>query len=114
MPANACPAKCQGKATQEMVFALQRRGAAARHCYIRALADAAPKTPEGRMSIRLLITEGGSVCSSRIVQSDMSDTMNDCVLQTFAKAEYPPPEGGCLQVNIPLSFRSPPPSNTAP
>jgi hypothetical protein len=86
------------------VSALQRQALLARRCYRRALAAAAPKTIAGKTVVSIVVTETGAACGKRIVSSDMPDEMNDCVLAVFDKSDFPPPEGGCLEVNIPLSF----------
>jgi hypothetical protein len=59
------------------------------------------------MVVFMALSETGSVCAASIVRSDMPDYMNSCVLRTLSTAAYPAPEGGCVQVNIPLSFVPP-------
>lgn len=57
------------------------------------------------MMARVTIAESGQVCSTSVVSSDMPADMNDCVLDLLSGNPWPPPTGGCLEVNIPLSFK---------
>jgi hypothetical protein len=98
-----CSGACQGSETPKLVSALQAKAGQARSCYNRALR--LNSTLEGKMTASVRVGPSGAPCSVTIT----SDTLNDagvksCVTQMFRSSEYPAPQGGCVQVNVPLSF----------
>ncbi len=103
-PPATCPAKCAGRVTPDLAAFAQTRGAGTGDCYNRALAIEAPRVIAGKMRVALILNETGGVCSASVIQSDMPDYMNNCVLQTLSRPDYPAPAGGCFRVVFPLSF----------
>jgi hypothetical protein len=48
---------------------------------------------------------GGQVCSARVVSDGLHDPgVTNCVVNKFAGATLPAPQGGCAEVNVPLRF----------
>jgi hypothetical protein len=78
------------------------RGGQARPCYNRALG--ADRSLRGKMRVRVRVMADGSVCEAHVVASDMPAEMNACVTQVLGGSAYPPPAGGCLDAEVPLSF----------
>jgi hypothetical protein len=74
----------------------------AKPCYDQALA--ADPALHGRVRVVVRIEENGSVCESRVVASDMPADMSQCIAHVLGGSSYPPPSGGCIDVEIPLSF----------
>jgi hypothetical protein len=98
-----CDKTCSGSATSELSGAIQVRQQQARRCYNQALA--ADSTLKGRVSIALKVGGNGSACSASVASNDMgSNAVANCVATMFRNATYPAPKGGCLDVNVPMSF----------
>jgi hypothetical protein len=74
----------------------------------------------GRISVRFVIGQDGSVTSASNQGSDLPDgAVVACVVGTFTKMAFPQPEGGIVTVVYPLSFSpgdaaSPAPKKAAP
>lgn len=100
---RACLGKCQGRALPELGVALQARAAEGRRCYTEALR--ANPTLEGRTRVSLRIGADGSVCSAAVKTSDMPADVNDCLLGLLRRQTYPAPSGGCIDAEVPLSFK---------
>jgi hypothetical protein len=103
--ANAgCDGKCNGKGTNDLQGALQIRGAQARRCYNQALAQ--DSTLKGHVQIAVRISPNGNVCSANVSSNDMgSAAVANCAANIFRSAgSFPAPQGGCLDVSVPLSF----------
>jgi len=100
---RACLGKCQGRASSELGLALQQRAAEGRRCYREALR--ATPTLEGRTVVRVRVGGDGSVCSATVKTSDMPADVNDCLLGLFQRQTYPAPSGGCVDAEVPLSFK---------
>jgi len=100
---NPCVQKCNGTTTSAMVAAVNARAGSARPCYERALR--VNSTLEGKMTVNLRIDPQGNVCSTGISQDAIHSTeVANCVMGMFRAAKFPPPSGGCVDVNVPLSF----------
>jgi hypothetical protein len=78
------------------------RGGQARPCYNRALGG--DRSLRGKMRVHVRVLGDGSVCEARVVTSDMPAEMNACVTQVLGGSGYPAPSGGCIDVEVPLSF----------
>jgi outer membrane biosynthesis protein TonB len=100
---RACLGKCQGRASSELGLALQQRAMQGRRCYTEALR--ATPTLEGRTVVSVRVGGDGSVCSATVKTSDMPTDVNDCLLGLFQRQTYPPPSGGCIDAEVPLSFK---------
>jgi len=99
---GGCSGQCQGSATSALSSALRGAAQLAQGCYNRAL-----RTSEasGKMTVTVRVGPTGSVCSAQITSDTVgSGEISSCVLGRFRGKTYPPPSGGCLDVNIPISF----------
>jgi hypothetical protein len=60
---------------------------------------------QGRVTIKFVIGLGGAVELAKDGGSGMPDTdVIDCVVRSFSKLEFPPPEGGKVTVVYPIQF----------
>jgi TonB family protein len=105
-PGGAGPSPCacaqKGDASGALKSALSARGQSAYGCYKRALQRA---EVSGSMTVSVQIGPGGQVCSASVVNDTVnSGEVTSCVLGRFRGQSFPPPSGGCVQVNIPISF----------
>jgi TonB family protein len=83
--------------------AISGRAGAARPCYERALR--VNSALQGKLMVNVRIDPQGNVCGSSIAQDQIhSAEVTNCVLGMFRSAKFPPPTGGCAEVNVPLSF----------
>lgn len=106
-PATAatCPETCTGSLTQPLMAALQRRSQDSRECYNRLLRT---REAAGSMTVSLKLSSSGAACSASIVTptpvtSELAP-IEPCVRALFEGNTFPPPEGGCIVVHIPLTF----------
>jgi hypothetical protein len=101
--ASPCGAKCTGKSNNAMEAAVNARAGSMRPCYERALRVNAAL--QGKMTVNVRIDSQGNVCSTGISQDAIHSTeVANCVMGMFRSAKFPPPSGGCVDVNVPLSF----------
>src|SRR5688572_13320378 len=102
--ASQCDAKkCGGASTGELETMLQFRVKQAHRCYDNALAQ--DPTLRGKVSIAVRVGANGSVCSAAVASNDMgSPQVANCVTGYFRGANFPPPKGGCADINIPINF----------
>lgn len=102
--ANAiCPAVCKGSAPGALQSALRSRAGAARRCYERALRQ--NEMLEGRMTVGVRIGSDGRVCSAHVVSNTLGDpTVASCVAGLMRSGSLPAPSGGCVDVQVPMSF----------
>ena len=100
---SGCAGDCSGKVTGVLTSALHAKARQGRGCYERALRQ--NPMLEGRMSIRVRVGQLGQICSARVASDTVRDpTVSSCVLQLFRGATFPPPNKGCVDVRVPLSF----------
>jgi hypothetical protein len=89
--------------SEVMVLRAQR----AQRCYDRALVED-PKL-EGRFQIELRIEVNGTVASVEVIADELrSESLRHCVIEMFRQFVAPRPQGGCVDVLIPLNFRKRP------
>jgi outer membrane biosynthesis protein TonB len=100
---NPCSGKCSGNANSALQAAISGRAGAARPCYERALR--VNSALQGKLMISVRIDPQGNVCSSSVAQDQIhSPEVSNCVMGMFRSAKFPPPSGGCVEVQVPLSF----------
>jgi outer membrane biosynthesis protein TonB len=100
--AGPCGGKCTGEATSALQSALRSRAQSAQGCYNRAL-----RTSEvsGSMTVSVQVGPSGQVCSASLANDSVhSAEIASCVLGRFRGQTFPPPSGGCVTANIPISF----------
>jgi hypothetical protein len=102
---GGCSKVCEGTASAALQSALAGRGAQARGCYNKALSNNA--TLQGTMTVSVKVGPGGQVCSASVTNDTLQDPMvKSCVTTHFRASQLPAPEGGCVDVNVPLRFTS--------
>lgn len=100
---GGCSKECAGTATAALQSALAGRGAQARGCYQKALST--NNTLEGTMLMTVKVGPSGQVCSASISNDTLHDPMiKSCVTNHFKSSVLPAPQGGCVDVNVPLRF----------
>ncbi|HMI88811.1 MAG TPA: AgmX/PglI C-terminal domain-containing protein [Polyangiaceae bacterium] len=95
--------KCGGSINTALSSAVSARAGSARPCYERALRVNA--SLQGKLTVSVRVDPSGNVCSASITQDAVhSPEVSNCVTGMFRSAKFPPPTGGCMDVNIPLNF----------
>jgi hypothetical protein len=98
-----CSGKCgDGKSSSALESALRSTAGSAQGCYNRAL-----RTSEvsGSMTVSVQVGSSGAVCGASISNDSVnSGEISSCVLGRFRGRTFPPPESGCVVVNIPIAF----------
>lgn len=98
-----CGGKCgDGKSSSALESALRSTASSAQGCYNRAL-----RTSEvsGSMTVSVQVGSNGAVCGASIANDSVnSGEISSCVLGRFRGRTFPPPESGCVVVNIPIAF----------
>ncbi len=97
-------AKCgEGKPSGALNSAIRSAAGAAQGCYRRALRQTAAS---GSMTVSVQVGSSGNVCGASIVNDSVgSSEISNCVLGRFRGQTFPPPEQGCVVVNVPISFK---------
>ena len=100
---NPCSAKCSGTGNTAISTAISARAGAARPCYERALR--VNSALQGKLMVSVRVDPQGNVCGASVAQDAIhSPEVTNCVLGIFRSAKFPAPSGGCLEVQVPLSF----------
>ncbi len=100
---GGCEKTCVGSATAELTGALEVRGQQARRCYNQALVN--DSSLKGHVTIQVRIGPAGNACSASVHANDMgTPSVANCAMSIFRNASYPAPHGGCVDVEVPLSF----------
>jgi outer membrane biosynthesis protein TonB len=97
-------AKCgEGKPSGALNSAIRNAAGAAQGCYRRALRQNAAS---GSMTVSVQVGSTGNVCGASIVNDTVgSSEISNCVLGRFRGQNFPPPEAGCVVVNVPIAFK---------
>ncbi len=97
-----CGCQVKGDGTPALQSALTGRAQSAKGCYNRALRNG---EVSGSMTVSVQIGPSGAVCGASISNDSVhSGEISQCVLSRFRGQSFPPPSGGCLTANIPISF----------
>jgi outer membrane biosynthesis protein TonB len=100
---NPCTAKCSGTGNSALNTALSARAGAARPCYERALR--VNSALQGKLTVSVRVDPQGNVCGASIASDAIhSPEVSNCVMGMFRSAKFPPPTGGCIEAQVPLSF----------
>ena len=102
---DACAAPCGGRPGDALVEALSHRAKQAHRCYDNALVT--DRTLRGRVQVHMAIGADGRVCSVRAESDKAMDSVASCVAAYFkavAGEPFPPPDGGCADINLPINF----------
>jgi outer membrane biosynthesis protein TonB len=91
----------------ELESALAFRAKTAHKCYDDALAQ--DSSLKGTVKINVRVAANGNVCSANVASSDLTNpSVANCIASRFRQAgHFPAPNGGCLDVNIPISLMPP-------
>jgi outer membrane biosynthesis protein TonB len=101
--ADPCRAPCEGRENASLLATLRGKGAQARACYERGLRTNA--TLQGKMTVSVRVGANGQVCSATASGDTLGDPgVTNCVLGQFRASALPPPQGGCVNVQVPLNF----------
>jgi hypothetical protein len=102
--AGPCAAnRCSGSANNAITSALSARAGSARPCYERALR--VNSALQGKLTVNVRIDPQGNVCNASVIEDAIhSVEVSNCVMGMFRSAKFPPPNGGCLDARVPLSF----------
>lgn len=102
--ASLCDSKrCSGENWSELEQTLAFRAKQAHRCYDNALTQ--DPTLKGKVSIAVRVGANGSVCSVAVASNDMgTPTVANCVVSYFRSGTFPPPKGGCADLNVPINF----------
>ena len=98
-----CAGECSGQVTAALQRTLRGKAGQARSCYNRALSQNADLS--GSMTISVRVGNRGQACRVSV----QSDTLGEpsvarCVRQRFRDGTFPKPEGGCVDVAVPINF----------
>jgi hypothetical protein len=100
---SGCGGSCNGSAPGALQGALASRGGMARTCYNAALRR--DPTIEGKMTVAVRLNPTGAVCSASITSNTSGDAaLAACVGAKFRSGKFPAPQGGCVDVAVPLNF----------
>ncbi len=101
--AGACGPECKGTAPSALQGALRAKAGSARGCYERALRQNAML--QGRIVVGMRVGAQGQVCSANVAQNSLGDPgVASCVLGIMRSSSLPPPQGGCVDVQVPMNF----------
>jgi hypothetical protein len=104
-PAPSDCESCDGALTSALQTELMSRAGEAKSCYDRLLARR--RGAEGHMLVRVRVGGTGAICSDKVLEDELHDEqLARCVLAMFEghAGVLPAPAGGCVEVNVPLSF----------
>ena len=106
VPASGgCDAKCTGASTPELQGQIRSRASVARNCYNRALNT--DDKLEGKVTIALKIGANGSVCGGSVASASPGmSSVGQCALSALRGVSYAAPNGGCLDVTVPIAFQA--------
>ncbi|WP_437674742.1 AgmX/PglI C-terminal domain-containing protein [Sorangium sp. So ce131] len=98
-----CTGKCgDGVGSPALDSAVLGLARSAQGCYNRAL-----RTSEvsGKLTVSVQVGSSGAVCNASIVNDSVgSNEIASCVLGRFRGKSLPPPQSGCVVVNVPINF----------
>lgn len=97
-----CSGKCDGQSSPALNSALRATAQSAQGCYNRALRNS---EVSGTMTVAVQVGPSGSVCSASLANDTVhSNEIASCVLGRFRGKSFPPPQGGCSTLQIPITF----------
>ena len=100
---SGCSKVCDGSPSAALQSALSGRAGQSRSCYEKALSS--NSTLEGTLTVGVKVGPGGQVCGAHVVADGLHDPgVANCVVSRFMSSTFPAPQGGCVEVNVPLRF----------
>jgi hypothetical protein len=101
---SPCSGTCKGTAPGALQGALGAAAGGARGCYERALRQNAML--QGKLVVAVKVGPSGAPCGASIASDTLGDpSISACVLQKFRSRTFPAPVGGCVDVQVPISFK---------
>lgn len=101
---SGCAGPCSGDSAA-VQGALAARARQAQGCYERALRQNAMLEGQIRVSVR--VAPSGAVCNASIAADQLGDpSVSSCILQRFRASSFPPPNGGCMDAQVPINFKA--------
>ena len=100
---SPCSAVCQGEAPVALRRALSEAAGSVRGCYERALRQ--NQVLQGKLVVAVKVGQHGEACGASLASDSLGDpAVASCVLQKFRSRTFPAPIGGCVDVQVPISF----------
>jgi hypothetical protein len=100
---SPCTAACKGEVTPVLRAQLGSTAGSVRGCYERALRQ--NQMLQGKLVVAVKIGQHGQACGASLASDTLGDpAVASCVLQKFRSGTFPAPVGGCVDVNVPISF----------
>jgi len=95
---------CTGQPPADLSAVVSQRAMQLHRCYNAELVKL--PTAQGAMHVGFRLETDGRVSGVHVLSSDLPPEMGDCIVEQLRSATYPPPIGGCLDVTLPLVFKS--------
>jgi TonB family protein len=100
---GTCSKCTEGISSSALNSKMQALAGSAQGCYNRALRTSAAS---GKITVSVQVGSTGSVCSASISNDTVgSGEISSCVLNRFKTASLPPPEKGCVTIQVPINFK---------
>ncbi len=100
-----CAGQCGGKVTAALQSTLRGKAGQARSCYNRALSQNSDLS--GAMVINVRVGNRGQACRVSVEDDTLGEpSVSRCVAQRFRSGVFPKPQGGCVDVAVPINFVS--------
>jgi hypothetical protein len=101
-PTGGCAGPCTGDSALTR-SGLSGKAGQARGGYERALRN--NNTLSGRITMSVRVGPQGQVCSASVASNTLGDPgVASCVAQMFRSSSFPPPQGGCMDAQVPMNF----------
>ena len=96
--------KCgEGVPSSALRSAVSSTAGLARGCYNRALKGGGG---EGTLTVSVRVGSTGQLCGANVSGNVGNPGLKQCVLSKFNSRSYPPPQEGCVVINVPISFKT--------
>lgn len=100
---SPCGAVCKGDVPAALRGALAGAAGSVRGCYERALRQ--NQMLQGKLVVAVKVGTHGQACGATLASDSLGDpAVASCVLQKFRAGTFPAPIGGCVDVQVPISF----------
>ncbi len=97
------PRECNGELTQQQILSVVGPARSqVRQCYERRLK--VNNVLQGTVNVAVLVDRDGSIDQMRVGGSLRDNEVFACVRRIVEGWRFPPPSGGCVQVNVPFAL----------
>ena len=101
---KGCKSNCGGNVTPALNNALAVRARGAKSCYEKALRT--NSTLAGKLVVEVKVAPSGAICSSKVIDDELGDaSVGSCARRRLTSKTLPKPDGGCVDVKVPLNFK---------